>query len=134
MWKILAIMLFCSNASALTIGAHIGTWHEQDGMNDRNPGLYLEHNGYTIGGYRNSINRDSYYAGYTISTQHRFGEFSLTMGAVTGYEKDPMPMIAPSIKLGNARFTMLLPKIVKKEAVNGIHLSYEVYSGHGTKR
>lgn len=73
-----------------TVGLHLATWHSNnaDGhLNNLNPGVYVRTpGGFTLGAYRNSVWRNSVYAGWswqcaltpTVSV-------GLTAGAVSGY-------------------------------------------------
>lgn len=73
-------------ARGQTIGVHLTSWHAAGGegsWNNQNYGLYLRtEDGLTLGGYRNSRNFWSNYAGWTLGDQ-----WALTLGVVTGYDK-----------------------------------------------
>jgi hypothetical protein len=59
----------CGAASADTrIGLHVGSYHltMRDELNAVNPGLYVNHNGWTAGFYYNSERLWSVYGGYTF--------------------------------------------------------------------
>lgn len=90
--------LVCGGAQALdlpdVVGLHLVSVHSDSGKaaagsrgwNNANPGIYARwDNGFTLGGYRNSLFRDSYYAGWTFTD--RADRFALTAGVVTGYDK-----------------------------------------------
>lgn len=48
------------DGSGLTIGAHLGSWHSRPGYNNINPGLYVrDADGWTVGGYRNSLSHEA---------------------------------------------------------------------------
>lgn len=143
MWASLAAALFlaiCPPAEAgegsLTIGAHLGSWHSEPGYNNTNPGLYLRTAvGWTVGGYRNSVRRNSTYAGWTggveITTSLRA---ELTLGAITGYPAAAvLPLAAPSLRIGAGNHTSagpalrltVLPKVHPKQGAHVAHLSAE---------
>lgn len=137
-WKGLAItvavsaaMGACADARAeTTIGVHAASWHSAPGYNNANPGLYVVHNGWTMGTYYNSVKRQSYYAGYTYSHQlfHPSVQLGITVGGITGYRTSPAPLIAPSIRfaLGNEFGARLfyLPR-VKFTGAHVLHLTFE---------
>ena len=131
---IAAGVTMCADARAQTIGAHLGSWHSEPGYNTANPGLYLRTaGGWTLGGYRNSVRRDSTYAGWTGGVELATGlRAELTLGAITGYPAAAvLPLAAPSLRIcpGNAagpalRLT-LLPKVHPKQGAHVAHLSTE---------
>lgn len=92
------------------VGLHLASVHSNngrdymgpDGWNDANPGVYIRlHNGLTAGVLQNSERRTSVYGGWTISTPGRM--FSLTLGAITGYEGHTLyPLVVPSMNLNLA--------------------------------
>ena len=71
--------------AGITIGVHLASVHVPAGnYSGVNPGLYVRlDQGLVAGGYRNSFGRASFYGGYNFTR----GPFSLTLGAVTGYER-----------------------------------------------
>lgn len=127
--------------NAWAIGLHLLTAHATPGYEAVTPGAYARHeSGATFGAYRNSIGRASAYAGWTFER----GQFALTVGAVSGYERrcrvdrwedaggkhtNPVcsghtggklgPLLAPSVRIGDARLSLVA---FKKPAV---HLSLE---------
>jgi len=75
-----------AQAEGITVGVHTISHHfpDDEGYNDNNIGLYARlDNGLTFGGYRNSIQRNSFYLGYSHELP---GPFSVTVGAVSGYQ------------------------------------------------
>jgi hypothetical protein len=102
--------LAACGVQADTVGLHLASIHMSSGKyNNYNPGLYWRADrGLTIGGYRNSENRNSYYAGWTF--EDRSHAVGLTVGAVSGYWKKDggklMPLVALSVRpLDNVRIT-----------------------------
>lgn len=105
------------------IGLHLGSAHVPAGdYNDFNPGAYVANaEGYVAGGYYNSQQRLSLYAGRTLPI---YGPVSVTLGAVTGYDYGPVaPLVAPSVTLGGWRLTIIPKTPVTDAAV--AHLSFE---------
>lgn len=95
---VLAIFLsgcYCKSAKADTkFGVHMGSIHFAGDYNNFNPGVYVNHDGWTGGVYYNSERRVSAYAGYTFAT----GPLDWTLGAITGYERARvLPLVAPSV-------------------------------------
>ena len=89
--------------------AHVG--HVDPGMELRwvTPGLYVvAPNGATVGAYRNSIDRDTVYAGWTWHTgwnTRLFNDITLTAGAATGYtEARVVPLVAVSGTVGGGPY------------------------------
>jgi len=81
------------------LGLHLLSAHPgQTGMNNVNPGVYLvSPKGYTVGGYRNSEDRNSMYVGKSW----QYGRFSVTAAAVTGYRRHGIvPAVVGSFSLG----------------------------------
>ena len=97
----------CSGmASAQTFGMHLGSQHNPDPggrANNLNPGLYVRFdNGASLGFYKNSVNRDSTYFGYTSDEWYRM---RIGVGMINGYLPDGgptagwMPIVFPSVRL-----------------------------------
>ena len=110
-------------ANAGTLGLHIGSQHfPTRDFNNANPGVYYIHSsGATIGTYYNSERRQSVYAGWTWD----HGPWRLQVGAITGYKRAVLPMIAPSVALGYGFRLTVLPKI-ERGGSTVIHLMWEV--------
>lgn len=73
-------------AQAQTIGIHAASMHfpTEAGQNDVNPGAYVIFDSRVVlGAYYNTIRRASVHLGYAFEA----GPFSLTVGAVTGYQE-----------------------------------------------
>jgi hypothetical protein len=71
---------------ALVIGFHLGSVHvpAKDDQNNRNTGAYVCMEEWCAGGYRNTIDRDTFYVTHELAKAHGF---SLHAGLVTGYQK-----------------------------------------------
>lgn len=97
-------MLTCTT---LILGLTLGSYHfdRQADYNEINPGAYAICDGWTGGVYRNSLSRTSAFAGHAFS----WGPFSLGLGVVSGYQRAIMPMVFPSVKLGNVRVGIIPP-------------------------
>lgn len=68
------------------LGAHLVSSHvpAREGQNNLNLGAYVQfENGVTLGGYRNTLHRNSFYIAETVDA----GQFSLTLGLISGYEE-----------------------------------------------
>jgi len=78
-----------NTVQAQTIGVHTWSIHApQHSQNNTNPGLYLAHNGWEIGAYRNSWERTTVYAGYEFNLMdNQYGELGIQIGAGTGYQE-----------------------------------------------
>lgn len=113
-------MITCT---ALAIGLHIGTYHfdRTREYNEVNPGGYALCDDYVAGAYLNSESKLSVYAGKTF--KNVVGPVDVTVGAVAGYSRSPvLPLVVPSVKLGSARLSLLLPL---EKGGGGVHLSWE---------
>lgn len=126
-----AVFLLLSNvAHANTYGLHVGSHHfPNEGRNNFNPGAYVKFdNGATFGGYRNTINKATFYAGYSVE----FGPLGVSLLAATGYKEltgyTITPMIVPSLKLpsvwGVSPRLSYIPKAEKAKS-HVLHLSIE---------
>lgn len=74
-----------------TIGLHLVSVHvpKRDYQHNFNPGIYvITEDGLTLGAYRNTLDRMSFYAGLTAER----GPFALTLGVTTGYQKRMVPV------------------------------------------
>lgn len=56
-----------------TVGLHIGSWHSQPGYNNENFGLYVQHKGWVLGAYRNSIKPRCWYEMETVDFVDHLG-------------------------------------------------------------
>lgn len=121
--------------SALILGLHLFSIHAPalPEQNNVNLGAYVRHeSGFTAGIYRNTLDRTSVYAGYTIGDR-----LALTVGAVTGYQKEIVNgktvgasggkltlMLAPSVRLGPVRMSYI-PRVGASNPCNVFHFSVE---------
>lgn len=118
----------------IVIGLHLATAHFGQPANTQlqsaTPGVYLRSAaGLTVGAYRNSHDKGSVYAAWTLSTDD--GRWSITAGAVTGYPRARVaPLVVPSLRLplgdnsGWAIRFAYLPK-PHSDGAHGLHLSLE---------
>jgi hypothetical protein len=124
---VLAIAALTRPAAADTIGLHLLSTHIPDNnYNNGNLGAYyLLDSGWTAGYYRNSINRDSYYAGYTAHWHF----IDITMGAVSGYQDTIYPLVIPTIafpRVAGFRLRMAyIPPVEKRISSHVLHLMAE---------
>jgi hypothetical protein len=111
------LLLSCQMQPAMaetTIGVHIGSWHSEPGFNNRNPGVFINHNGWTAGTYYNSNRYQSYYAGYTFKQQiNDTFSANVTVGAIKYAQW--FPMVLPSLGMrnpliGGETYVGLIPK------------------------
>ena len=122
-----AAWLLAPCAIAGTIGFHIGSHHmPAKNYNNANPGMYYRtDDGWTPGGYRNSLRKDSVYAGYTW----KFGALDVTTAGVTGYFHKVQPLLVPSISLftyqGVTPRLAYIPRVEKKIGAHVLHLMVE---------
>jgi len=98
----------CDSRAETSMGVHLASVHVPDNgrVNNTNPGAFVRFdNGFTAGGYHNSLRKTSVYAGYTAER----GVFGLTVGAVTGYG-NLKPLAALHIK-SPVQFLGLTPQL-----------------------
>jgi hypothetical protein len=91
--------MMASTSQAQTVGLHLASVHEAQGMNNTNPGAYYRSaTGWTAGAYRNSVRRNSVYAGKTWETSTWHGlSAAVTAGGVTGYGGKVTVLLVPSV-------------------------------------
>jgi hypothetical protein len=74
-------------------------------FNENNYGLgYKTNDGYLAGVYRNSLDKNSVYAGKEFQTDPLIGDklkLAIVLGLVSGYNKNIMPMALPEILYGD---------------------------------
>lgn len=157
----LLAMLACSAAAALplpdVVGLHLYSLHAESGRsapgsrgwNNANFGIYARwKSGLTIGAYRNSLFRDSAYAGWTFHDDA--DRFAVTVGVVSGYDKTVtgrgdrqavrcadtcrtvnlksvyLPLLAPSVRIGlTDRASLRLTLLAAPKHPPAVHLSIE---------
>lgn len=137
--------------ASLVIGVHLASVHfpQESYQNNINPGWYVKtDSGVTLGVYKNTIRRTSFYLAQTFSHE----PFSLTLGVISGYQKktymgtcydgnigtpsDPCsmgnspgaiaPLIVPSVLFWETMRLSLIPGIPGvKNSHNALHLSLE---------
>lgn len=110
-------------AHADTLGFHLGSHHfPTRQFNNLNPGIYYIHSsGATVGTYYNSERRQSVYAGWTWD----YGPWRLQAGAITGYRRAVMPLVAPSVALGYGFRLTVLPKVERRGSAV-VHITWEM--------
>jgi hypothetical protein len=140
--------------AGVVIGAHIASVHipNDDYLNNVNPGVYVRlANGATLGTYRNSLARQSVYAGWTFERTVLGVPAAITVGAITGYQLKDGPcvgkeaaiythctygntkhpvglLLAPSVRLPTILGVMPRITVLPKIAAKGhtvVHLSIE---------
>ena len=115
---------------AATIGLHLGSKHEAQGMNNVNPGVYVrDARGWTAGAYLNSVCRASLYVGRTWESPQWHGlSAAVTVGAVTGYERSVTALLVPSVAYSGAIGTVRLGIVPRPPVAGGqgaLHLMVE---------
>jgi hypothetical protein len=116
-----------SPAAAGTVGVHLASKHfPARQFNNVNPGVYWRSDaGWTLGGYRNSLERTSLYAGYSW----QWGPLALTGGGVTGYAERVQPLLVPSLALctvdGVTARVAFIPRVEKRIESHVVHFTVE---------
>lgn len=106
--------------AALILGLHLATAHVRTDLQDFNPGAYVQCDNVQAGAYRNSIGRNTVYAGYVA----RLGDVNLLIGAATGYRQTLRPVFVPSVALGGGfRASVIFPS--GGASRGGVHLAWE---------
>lgn len=105
------------------LGLHLATAHIKDnGLNDRNPGMYASCNGVTAGVYHNSFRRTTVYAGYRFALTQ---DTSVLVGTATGYGPVKL-VVVPQVDIGGGfRLQLIPPDLSKRNSRGAIHLAYE---------
>jgi hypothetical protein len=123
---IIGLALACAalHAPAQTIGLHLVSHHfPARDFTNLNPGAYWRSDeGWTAGGYRNSLHHLSLYAGRETPIA---GPWALQLGAVSGYRGRILPAAAPVLRLDGGLRLTLLPKADPKGAWV-VHLSIDL--------
>jgi hypothetical protein len=91
------------------------------------PGVYYRTDeGWTVGAYRNSLSKNSVYAGCTWKF---FGLLEVTTAGVTGYYDLVQPLLVPSVSLFTYRGVTprlaYIPQVEKKIGSHVLHLMVE---------
>lgn len=80
--------------------------------NEQNHGIgYKTHDGYLAGLYRNSLNKNSVYAGKEFQSDPILNDklkLALVLGLVTGYNKPVQPLALPEVLYGNKEHELAL--------------------------
>lgn len=129
----LALAAISSHAD-LIVGAHLATAHTSDGLQDVNPGVYVQDQATGIGAgiYYNSFKRVSAHVSRAFCTDS--GIWCVNVGAITGYKLPVIPLVVPNIRIGLgggfAVRTMILPQTGFTGdggglALGGIHFAVE---------
>ena len=113
-YGLLLLALTTTPALADSIVFTLGSKHSKGNYEESNWGVGAERKiddrwTASLGHYRNSLRRDSFYAG-AIYSRWRLGEvrFGTSLGIVTGYGK-PLPMLAPVVMWRNLNFVVIPP-------------------------
>lgn len=80
--------------------------------NEQNHGIgYKTNDGYLAGIYRNSLNKNSVYAGKEFQTDPLIGDklrLAIVLGLVSGYNKPVQPLALPEVLYGNKEHELAL--------------------------
>ena len=110
---------------------HVGSWHDRGGFDNLNVGAALRwSSGLTVGGFRNSIGRPSWYGGIVRPLfESRALQLELMVGAITGYsDSSPVDVVAvPSLgwhlSPRNTLQVVFVPRFVIP--ANAVHVMFE---------
>jgi hypothetical protein len=92
-------------AAGIALTMHL---HSAGEPNEVHPFIELEHEGYSIGAYLNSIDETSFYATYTFEHDDWF----LEVGGVTGYKRaDVLPYGRVGYNITNTASVFVAPTI-----------------------
>jgi hypothetical protein len=125
--------MLCS-ATALAIGLHLNSWHSHENQkyNNVNPGVYVAYEGYIAGTYKNSLNKQTLYAGRVFDLTENC-RYDVVIGAATGYNIDGMkvtPFVVASAKFEVQDDTILrvstIPQVSSEGSVKGVVLHFSV--------
>ena len=133
---LVALLLMMANICyADSIGIHLWSKHHpsNDYQNNDNYGMYYKSSDYEIGYYRNTLRRNSFYAGKNYS----YGQIDFFVGGITGYKREGCncqtdgfspwvvtPIIVPSIRFQNLRVS-IVPNFSPFSPIGVIHTSLE---------
>lgn len=109
--------------ASLILGAHLATYHfdRARDYNEVNLGAYARCGQLVAGVYHNSDRGVSVWGGKQFDRV--VGPVDVTVGLVAGYKRSPvLPLLVPSVRLGNVRLSLLLPL---EKGGGGVHLSTE---------
>ncbi|WKB52992.1 hypothetical protein [Eleftheria terrae] len=131
-----AALLFALLAGAAqadtTIGLHLGSQHyPARDLNNVNPGVYVLHDGWTAGVYRNSYRRPTVYGGYSWNLYRGdWVRLDLTAAVATGYRQETgqalRPIVLPSVAFGgDTRVRISYGARPNKRSTHVVHLSIE---------
>lgn len=80
--------------------------------NEQNHGIgYKNHDGYLAGLYKNSLNKNSVYAGKEFQSDPILNDklkLAIVLGLVSGYQKPVQPLALPEILYGNKEHELAL--------------------------
>jgi len=120
-------MLSLCSAAAITVGMHIGSYHtfKNSEFNNVNPGVYVAYNSYVVGTYKNSLDKQTVYAGKVFDITENC-RYDVMLGAATGYNvggSSVIPFIVPSAKFNIADTfvlrTSVIPQVTSEGSVRG---------------
>lgn len=134
---LLLLALIAPTAAADTfVTVPLASYHldRHRGYNEINLGIGIEHElndrwRLGAGTYRNSIRRDSYYAGAVYAPLSVVGvKLGASLGVVTGYGR-PLPMLAPTLMFEGSEYgvnLLLVPPVGGKGGVIGVQVKWRL--------
>lgn len=121
--SLLALVSVASHADG-NIGIHVGSWHSKPGFNNFNPGVYYKSDdGWVIGTFQNSLDRNTTYVGGVIETRNKVYSLSLNVG--TGYNSPLVLFPAPSVLLRKHHRIIYLPEFGKQNPSHVVSYCYQ---------
>lgn len=134
----LCLMSFSAKADYVNFGGVSHHFNPERDYNETNYGFGYEYEwkdnvNLAAGWYKNSLDRDSYYAGirYTPDRQSLLGarilgaDVSYVIGGISGYRKYVVPMVLPSLCWENV-CTFVVPKINKMNNVTVLGVNFRL--------
>lgn len=95
--------------SALTLSLHLASVHFGGGdWNEQNVGIGINYAGYHVGTYRNSMDRQSVYAGRSLTRCAGPWCAGGALMIVTGYSDGPIIAPVPIVSIGNGYRVQLI--------------------------
>jgi hypothetical protein len=134
------LSFLCSSTYADTLGIHAWSHHTPSNSNQNNAnfGLYWQTGQYEIGYYKNTLRRNSFYAGY----RYQYQGIDFIVGGITGYKREHCqceidgfspwvisPIIVPSKVFTFQNFSMrvsVVPNFSPFSPIGVIHSSIEI--------
>lgn len=139
-YLIFLLFIICSPAHADQLGIHAWSHHtpSKTTQNNHNFGLYWQTPDTEIGYYKNTLSRNSFYAGY----RYQYQGIDVFVGGITGYKREHCqceidgfspwvitPIVVPSKAFTFQNFSMrvsVVPNFSPFSPIGVIHTSFEI--------